>query len=220
LYQRTEGNFALLVTLQRSGHVAVWKIERTNKSPKIIFAGFHDLQMTEPSALQLEHSTGHELLLFAGSHHGVVKCWSLSWADEAKTTCHLLGPVISELDEIPVNVIDVATIDNRLVVCTVKQHVIVGSVIQCDANGLEILDQQFVLLPTMRIIGFTRLANGNGICMTEDYSLNGVNLKTNGKGLFTCLKAAPFKLPCSPTTMLCRGFSASPNCSTLFVLEQ
>ena len=210
----------MLVTLQRSGHIAVWKIERTNKSPKIIFAGFHDLQMKEPSTLQLHPSTG-QLLLFVGSHHGVVNCWSISWTDEAKTTCHLLGSVIAEPDEIPVNVIDIDTVDNRLVVCIVKQHVIVASVIQCDANGLEMMDQQSVLLPTLRITGFTRIANGNAICMTEDYSLCGINLKTDDKGLFTCLNAVPAtKLPCSPTTMLCRGFSAPSNCSTLFVLEQ
>ena len=43
--------------------------------------------------------------------------------------------------------------DGRLVVCVVKQHVLVANIIQCDANGLQTVDQQFVLLPTLQITG-------------------------------------------------------------------
>lgn len=55
VYSTGTSNWAWLVTLQRSGHVVVWKAQAP--SAKVAFSTFHDLKLGEPSVLKIYPGT-------------------------------------------------------------------------------------------------------------------------------------------------------------------
>ncbi len=85
-----KGHWAWLVTLQRSGHVVLWKVSSPNGQLQL--AGSYDLELTDPSSIQLASGSHHSsCLLVAGSHRGIVKCWAFSWnaEDLEKSKCYI-----------------------------------------------------------------------------------------------------------------------------------
>ena len=91
--------------------------------------------------------------MFAGSHLGCVKCWSLSWSEDAAPTCNLLGVIIPDDDYIPVTAIEVSSVNGYLVVSVTKNNALVAATIKCDANGLQCIDLQSSIMPGLQLTG-------------------------------------------------------------------
>lgn len=93
------------------------------------------------------------MLLFAGSHRGFVKCWSLSWNEDRVPNCNPLGAIIPDEDLIPVNAIEISQSGGYVIVSAAKNNAIVASSVQCDGNGLKCVDVSYAILPGLQISG-------------------------------------------------------------------
>lgn len=93
------------------------------------------------------------MLLFAGSHRGFLKCWALTWTDEAAPSCNLLGAVFPDEDHIPINAIEINRVKDHLVIAVAKNNALVAATIKCDRNGLQCTDLKYVVLPGLQISG-------------------------------------------------------------------
>lgn len=93
------------------------------------------------------------MLIFAGSHRGQVKCWSLSWNQENAPTCNLLGSIIPDEDHISVSAIEVLCSDDFLVISTTKNNAVMAVSVKCDGNGLQCFDTKFAILPGLQLTG-------------------------------------------------------------------
>ena len=155
LYEGSNGlKFAFLVMLQRSGHLVIWKVT-DGREDRLQFAGLHDLQLADPSAVHLTAGGDDCCLLLAGSHRGVVKAWTINnWTDDRHPSCTPLGAVFPDEDGIAVAAIQshFASAPFR-VVYAVKNSALVAASVQLDGNGMRIVDTAFVLLPSVQISG-------------------------------------------------------------------
>lgn len=95
----------------------------------------------------------NQLLIFAGSHRGQVKCWTLSWYQEDTPTCSFLGAIIPDEDHIPVTAIEVLDSDDFLIISVTKNNAIVAVSIKCDGNGLQCVDTKFAIIPGVQLAG-------------------------------------------------------------------
>jgi hypothetical protein len=95
----------------------------------------------------------NQMLLFAGSHRGQAKCWTLSWDRENAPTCNFLGAIIPDEDHIPVSAIEISNSNDYLVVSVTKNNAVVAVSVKCDGNGLQCVDTKFVLLPGVQLAG-------------------------------------------------------------------
>nr|CAG4649201.1 EOG090X03KG [Scapholeberis mucronata] len=211
--------WAWLITLQRSGHIVIWKAQAS--FTKVEFSVFHDLKLADPSVLKLHsYATGNQLLLFAGSYRGLLNCWILSWNEEEAPSCKLLGSILPDEDQLSVNAIEVGFSNDHFIVSAAKSNAIVTAAVKYDGNELRCTDVKYTLLPGLQLSGLTQLADGTLICVTEDYIANEIKLTVNNEGKLQEPIVAKLEIPTNPT-MLCRGITTScvGDPKTLFALE-
>nr|CAG4646136.1 EOG090X03KG [Macrothrix elegans] len=210
-------NWAWFLTLQRSGHLVLWKA--IAPLTKLKFAGYHDLQLKDPSTMKVcPGASDNEFLLFAGSHGGAVKCWLVSWKENEDPTCKLLDVTIAEDDFIPVLSIEVDRREDHEIVSFTKSNALVAVSLKWDGNSIQLIDQGFVQLPSLQITGITKLIDGKILCCTEDFQIYEIDLSSNKSGTFKGLQYRKLQLPIIPT-MLCRGIGTCyPNNGRSFVV--
>jgi len=216
--------WAWFVTLQRSGHVVIWRA--AYPLDRLEFVSFHDLKVSDPSTLKIHRSASGQLLLFIGTHGGLLKMFRF-FSDEIAVKMNDTGDVITDgEDGLPVSCIDVASIHQNEIVVVTKNHCLLTFIVKCDGKAVTaVIDHRLAVLPALQITGMTWVEPGLKVMVcTDDYQMHTVDLGIDaGSGQFLessskLLQLQKIRIPANPT-MLCRGMTAfSPHKDLAFMV--
>ena len=95
-----------------------------------------------------------QLLLFIGTHGGLLKMFRF-FSDEIAVKMNDTGDVITDgEDGLPVSCIDVASIHQNEIVVVTKNHCLLTFIVKCDGKAVTaVIDHRLAVLPALQITG-------------------------------------------------------------------